>query len=1042
MFIVGRVTAPIDADLSPFQSGLANARGMGSAFASQISSSLIGVSNSMMSVGKSLTKFITVPLAAGVLAAAKFGKDFEKEMSKVVGLVGVSQKQVNAWKGDILSMSPEVAKPPKELAEAMFFVTSAGLRGADALDVLKKSAKASAAGLGETKTIADLVTSAVNAYGIENLSAGQATDILVAAVREGKAEAADLAATMGAVLPLASELGVTFDQVAATQAAMTKTGTNAAEAATQLKSIMSGLIKPSKQAEEQLRAMGTSSSEMRKKIKEEGLLQALMDLREMTNKYGEEAMARVFPNIRALMGVLDLMGNNLESNKKTFDAVKNSTGSLDKAFKAASETVDFKWNAALSALQANLIKFFEVIKSVAVPVLETLVKAFEFVGNAFASLNPFQQKLLAGFAAMAALIGPIIVVIASAIGVLGGIIGGVSTAIASFTAIISTVTVPVLAAIAVIGGLVTAFIGLILSSENVRNAIFEKFNGIISKLREAAKFIQENADSIKGALMGLIKGIATGNFGDFINNMKNLVPSETMAKIHQAVVSFVEFRDKMIEIRDKIISFKDGFINAFNSIKNVVTTVIGGIAGAISGFVSIIAAGFANVKDAISNSFKGFNINAIKKAFENIKDVIGPVVTIFKTLGAIIGGALAVVIGIVVGVFSGIVKAIDNVIAAIMNVIAFIGGALGVLVGLLTGNWKLVDESFQNMWNSILDFFANIIMAIIDLVSGFVEGIIGFFTGLYEKLVGGSIVPDMINGIIEWFTSLPIVVLAIIVDFVSKIIEFFINLQTRANSVFMALMDVIASIWNSIKSTVSSIVSSLIQLAINRFNTFKSNVSTIFNAVKSVFSSIWNSIKSTVSSIVSSLISSVKSKISSLKSGISSILSSIKNTFSSIWNSIKSTAINTISKMVTSIKNKISGIASSAYNSGMAIVNGIKNGINAAASGAVSALKSLVKRLRDLLPFSPAKEGPLRDLDKLNFAGPIKKSLAKANLVIGDYFLRDLMLNDKSIAPQTSNTNNNQGVSFNGDFNFNGIKDMNDFMRHMKDVLRRYGGKF
>jgi hypothetical protein len=146
--------------------------------------------------------------------------------------------------------------------------------------------------------------------------------------------------------------------------------------------------------------------------------------------------------------------------------------------------------------------------------------------------------------------------------------------------------------------------------------------------------------------------------------------------------------------------------------------------------------------------------------------------------------------------------------------------------------------------------------------------------------------------------------------------------------------------------------------------------------------------------------------------------------------------------MVSNIKSKISGIASSAYSSGMAIVNGIKNGINAAASGAVGALKSLVKRLRDLLPFSPAKEGPLKDLDKLNFAGPITKSLKKANLIVGNYFLKDLMLNEKSIAPQALNTNNNQGISFNGDFNFNGIRNVSDFMREMKDVLRRYGGKF
>ena len=330
---MGTVSAPIEANTRPFQLGLNDARRMGNNFISQIGDSVKSIGKSMTTLGASFTKAITVPIAGASVAIFKFGKDFEKEISKVVGLVGVSSDTVEAWKNDILKMAPDVSKTPNELADAMFFVTSAGLRGAEALDVLRTSARASAAGLGETKTIADLVTSAMNAYGSENLSAAKATDIITAAVREGKAEAFELAASMGQVLPLASELGVTFDQVAATQASMTRTGTDASEAATQLKSIMAGLIKPSKQAEAQLAAMGTSSSEMRKKIKEDGLLSALIDLREMTNKYGEEAMARVFPNIRALMGVLDLMGSSLEANKVTFDKVANSTGILNDAFK-------------------------------------------------------------------------------------------------------------------------------------------------------------------------------------------------------------------------------------------------------------------------------------------------------------------------------------------------------------------------------------------------------------------------------------------------------------------------------------------------------------------------------------------------------------------------------------------------------------------------------------------------------------------------------------------------------------------------------------
>jgi hypothetical protein len=74
--------------------------------------------------------------------------------------------------------------------------------------------KAAAVGLGETKTIADLATSAMNAYGSDTLSASAATDILATAVREGKLEASELAGSMGGVIPIASNLGVEFHEVA------------------------------------------------------------------------------------------------------------------------------------------------------------------------------------------------------------------------------------------------------------------------------------------------------------------------------------------------------------------------------------------------------------------------------------------------------------------------------------------------------------------------------------------------------------------------------------------------------------------------------------------------------------------------------------------------------------------------------------------------------------------------------------------------------------------------------------------------------------
>lgn len=413
MLDIGTLMATIGADLSPLKEGLSQAERAMNDSSSKMVSSLDRVSlaskelgKSLISVGKSMTKYVTLPILGAATASFKFYKDFESNMSKVEGLVGVARNQVQAWEQDIIRLVPELGKGPKELADALFFVTSAGMRGAAAMDVLEMSAKASVAGLGEVKVIADLVTSAVNAYGEANLSASQAVDILVGTVREGKAEAPELAGSLGRLLPIASELGVSFDQVGAATAAMTRTGTDAATAATQLRQIMMSLLKPTKQAEDALNRMGTSSEMLRKKMREDGLLAVLMDIRDRTAEFGEEAIASVFGNVRALAGVLDLMGNNLEENKLIFEALTHSAGDLDKALEAAHNTVEYKWNQALVSGQTLMVTFGQSLRSAFLPVLESVISALTALSAKVAGFSDETKRLIGIFAGLAAAIGP------------------------------------------------------------------------------------------------------------------------------------------------------------------------------------------------------------------------------------------------------------------------------------------------------------------------------------------------------------------------------------------------------------------------------------------------------------------------------------------------------------------------------------------------------------------------------------------------------------------------------------------------------------
>lgn len=328
-------------------------------------------SNQMTKALKSTALAFGALALAGGAIVTKMAIDFQTSMQKIVGLAGVSQKQVNSWSKSILALGGTLPQAPKELADALYFIASSGISGSKALDVLKASAKAAAAGLGTTESVADAVTTALNAYRGTNLTASKSTDILVTAVKDGKAEADQFASSIGRVVPVAATLGVSFDQVSAAMASMTLTGLDADEAATATRGILNSLLKPSAQGAKELKGMGLSFAGLRQELKEKGLLATLMTLKTNIGN-NDEALGKIFPNVRALNGFLSLTGKNASQTAKTFGDLTNSTGATDKAFKVASNTTEFKMRAALSGLKSDGI----ALGSVMLPIIGSMAVVF------------------------------------------------------------------------------------------------------------------------------------------------------------------------------------------------------------------------------------------------------------------------------------------------------------------------------------------------------------------------------------------------------------------------------------------------------------------------------------------------------------------------------------------------------------------------------------------------------------------------------------------------------------------------------------------
>ena len=389
------------------------------AFGGTANKTINSVNNSIKQLGMSFRSFgwlastvLTAPLIMFGKSVLKAFSDYEYSMAKIQALTNATGSDVKAWFGEVIALGPKVGKAPQELAESLYFISSSGIAASEAMDVLKVSAKAAEVGLGETKTVADIVTSALNAYRGTGLSAAYVGDVMVAAVREGKAEASGFATAMGSVIPIAAQLGMRFEEVAGSMAAITLTGASAANAATYLRNILMKFIHPAAQSEEQLKKMGSSSKELRQILAgPTGLMGALGRVKEMTDKWGVEAMGRVFPNIRAMLAYLSLMGRNLEMNKGVMERVKNATGDLSDAFNIVAKTTKFQLDSAISSLKGNMILLGESIKTSVLPWVQKIVTWFDETVKKFNSLTEAQKQARIGFAAFLIAIGPAALII-------------------------------------------------------------------------------------------------------------------------------------------------------------------------------------------------------------------------------------------------------------------------------------------------------------------------------------------------------------------------------------------------------------------------------------------------------------------------------------------------------------------------------------------------------------------------------------------------------------------------------------------------------
>ena len=214
------------------------------------------------------SKIAGVAIAAMATAMAVKGVrsaiEFEKQMAEVNTLLPeITDKGMKGLSQGVLDLSKQFGIASNEAVPALYQAISAGVPEKNVFQFMEVASKASIGGVTDLETAVDGITSVINAYGVENLSAQKAADLMFTAVRLGKTTFDELSGSIFNIAPIAAATGVSFEQVTAAMAALTAQGVPTGVATTQLRSAIQALSAPTVRQRKLINQLGLDFSATR-----------------------------------------------------------------------------------------------------------------------------------------------------------------------------------------------------------------------------------------------------------------------------------------------------------------------------------------------------------------------------------------------------------------------------------------------------------------------------------------------------------------------------------------------------------------------------------------------------------------------------------------------------------------------------------------------------------------------------------------------------------------------------------------------------------
>ncbi|PFY04439.1 hypothetical protein COL43_26530 [Bacillus toyonensis] len=264
------------------------------------------------------------------------------------------------------------------------------------------------------------------------------------------------------------------------------------------------------------------------------------------------------------------------------------------------------------------------------------------------------------------------------------------------------------------------------------------------------------------------------------------------------------------------------------------------------------------------------------------------------------------------------------VVAAIAAVIA-----IGVL---LYQNWDEVKKYAQELWDKVKDAWNGMTKAVGDAYNDMVQSVKDWWNETKQKW----------NDMVESADSKA-------EEMKQKVVQKYEQLKQDAVQKLLGLYSDAKNKWNQIKQDAQDKAEEMKQRAIQKYEQMKRE------AVQKLLEMV-NGVREKFNNMVNAAEEKVDSMGRAAKNMMNGFVEGVRNGFND--------AVNKVRSGVNDMYNQFTGFFKTFYNSGKGLLSEFVSGIASGFGDAVNAVSRGMSSIRAYLPFSPAKKGPLSDLDK------------------------------------------------------------------------------